>query len=83
MPNIYFTISCSSGTYIRSIAADFGLKLGTVAHLSALTRTQIGDFNIKMLRTCETLGGKLAKRHITYRKLFDETKEFKRHPVVD
>lgn len=43
----------------------------------------IGDFNIKMLRTCETLGGKLAKRHITYRKLFDETKEFKRHPVVD
>lgn len=43
----------------------------------------IGDFNIKMLRTVDILEGKLAKRHITYRKLFDETKEFKRHPVIE
>ena len=43
----------------------------------------IGDFNTRMIRTCEILGSKLAKRHITYRKLFDETKEFKRHPVID
>ncbi len=41
----------------------------------------VGDFNTRMIRTCEILGAKLAKRHITYRKLFDETKEFKRHPV--
>ena len=43
----------------------------------------IGDFNTRMIRTCKILGSKLAKRHITYRKLFDETKEFKRHPVID
>jgi GNAT superfamily N-acetyltransferase len=43
----------------------------------------IGDFNTRMIRTCEILGSKLAKRHITYRKLFDETKEFKRHPVIE
>lgn len=43
----------------------------------------IGDFNTRMIRTCEILGAKLAKRHITYRKLFDETKEFKRHPVIE
>lgn len=43
----------------------------------------VGDFNARMIRTCEILGAKLAKRHITYRKLFDETKEFKRHPVIE
>lgn len=43
----------------------------------------VGDFNTRMIRTCEILGAKMAKRHITYRKLFDETKEFKRHPVIE
>ena len=43
----------------------------------------VGDFNARMIKTCEILGAKLAKRHITYRKLFDETKEFKRHPVIE
>jgi GNAT superfamily N-acetyltransferase len=43
----------------------------------------VGDFNVRMIRTCEILGAKLAKRHITYRKLFDETQEFKRHPVIE
>ncbi|HWB62412.1 MAG TPA: hypothetical protein VG603_02795 [Chitinophagales bacterium] len=43
----------------------------------------VGDFNIRMLRTCEILGGKIAKRHITYRKLFDDTKPFKRHPAIE
>jgi hypothetical protein len=43
----------------------------------------VGDFNTRMMRTCEILGGKITKKHITYRKLFDETKEFKRHPVIE
>ncbi len=43
----------------------------------------IGDFNTRMIKTCQILGSKLAKRHITYRKLFDETKAFKRHPVIE
>jgi hypothetical protein len=43
----------------------------------------VSDFNKRMLRTSEILGGKIVKTHITYRKLFDESKEFKRHPVIE
>lgn len=42
----------------------------------------IGDFNPKMLRVAEQVGGYIAKTHITYRKLFDENREFKRHPFI-
>ena len=42
----------------------------------------IGDFNPKMMRVAEQIGGKVFKTHITYRKLFDETQEFKRAPVL-
>ena len=42
----------------------------------------IGDFNPKMMRVVEQIGGEIAKTHITYRKLFDETKEFKRAPLI-
>lgn len=41
-----FRIVCSKGTYIRSIANDFGKALQSGAHLSALRRTKIGDFNV-------------------------------------
>jgi tRNA pseudouridine55 synthase len=47
IPNIEFRVVCSKGTYIRSLAYDFGLALGSGAHLSALRRTKIGDFNVK------------------------------------
>lgn len=42
-----FEITCSKGTYIRSIAHDFGQKLNSGAHLSALRRTKIGDFEVE------------------------------------
>ncbi|GAB5523428.1 MAG: hypothetical protein Roseis2KO_13000 [Roseivirga sp.] len=42
----------------------------------------IGDFNPKMMRVVEHIGSKVLKTHITYRKLFDETKEFKRAPFI-
>ncbi|HDZ05193.1 hypothetical protein LCGC14_0082580 [marine sediment metagenome] len=44
--NIHFRIACSKGTYIRSIANDFGKALNSGAHLTALRRTKIGDFNV-------------------------------------
>jgi len=47
MPNIEFRVVCSKGTYIRSLAYDFGLALGSGAHLSVLRRTKIGNFNVK------------------------------------
>lgn len=43
-PRLPFSISCSSGTYIRSIANDLGEKLGCGAHLETLRRTRIGPF---------------------------------------
>lgn len=44
--NIDFRVVCSKGTYIRSLANDFGKALNSGAHLSELRRTKIGDFNI-------------------------------------
>lgn len=45
--------------------------------------TFIGDFNPRMMSMVEGLGAKLYKRHITYRKLFDETAEFKKTPAIE
>lgn len=47
MPKVSFRIVCSKGTYIRSIARDYGLALNSGAHLIELRRTKIGDFNVK------------------------------------
>jgi tRNA pseudouridine55 synthase len=47
MPEIDFRIVCTKGTYIRSIARDFGLALGSGAHLTKLCRTRIGKFLLK------------------------------------
>jgi tRNA pseudouridine55 synthase len=44
--NINFRVICSKGTYIRSLANDFGKALQSGAHLSALRRTKIGDFQV-------------------------------------
>ena len=46
MPRVEFTVSCSTGTYIRSLVHDYGKKLENGAHLTALTRTKIGDFHL-------------------------------------
>ena len=42
-----FKVVCSKGTYIRSLAHDFGKALNSGAHLSALRRTKIGDFKVE------------------------------------
>jgi tRNA pseudouridine55 synthase len=46
IPEIEFRIVCSKGTYIRSIANDFGQKLGCGAYLSSLCRTKIGEYKL-------------------------------------
>ncbi|UNY99501.1 tRNA pseudouridine(55) synthase TruB [Zhouia spongiae] len=45
-PEIHFRVVCSKGTYIRSLAYDFGKALNSGAYLSALRRTKIGEFNV-------------------------------------
>ncbi len=47
LPEVDFRVSCSKGTYIRSLANDFGVALESGAHLSALRRTRIGEFSVE------------------------------------
>lgn len=47
LPDVEFRIVCSKGTYIRSIARDFGLALNSGAHLIELERTRIGEFKLE------------------------------------
>ncbi len=51
-------------------------------HYEDFEMNWIGDFNPTMMKMVEIMGGKACKTHITYRKLFDETKPFKRAPVI-
>jgi tRNA pseudouridine55 synthase len=47
LPLVHFRIACSKGTYIRSLAHDFGKKAGTGAYLHSLCRTRIGSFRLE------------------------------------
>ena len=62
--NIDFRVVCSKGTYIRSLANDFGKALQSGAHLSALRRTKIGDFNVDNATSIEDFI-KALNNHIT------------------
>lgn len=46
LPEVDFRVVCSKGTYIRSLARDFGLALNSGAHLTALCRTRIGNYKL-------------------------------------
>lgn len=46
MPEVDFRVTCSKGTYIRSLAHDFGIALGSGGHLTALRRTKSGGFSV-------------------------------------
>jgi tRNA pseudouridine55 synthase len=46
LPEISFRVQCSKGTYIRSLAFDFGKSLNSGAYLSELRRTKIGDYAV-------------------------------------
>jgi len=64
-----FTIECSSGTYVRSLAHDMGKRLGCGAHLTEICRTAVGEFSIEQAIAIEELAestraGKLKDRII-------------------
>lgn len=46
LPEVHFRVACSTGTYIRSLANDFGEALGCGGYLQELRRTRIGDFDV-------------------------------------
>lgn len=47
LPEVHFRVVCSKGTYIRSLANDFGQAMGCGAYLSALRRTRIGNYQVE------------------------------------
>jgi len=53
LPKVEFYVKCSKGTYIRSLAHDFGKALDSGGYLSALKRTQIGDFELENAMSIE------------------------------
>jgi tRNA pseudouridine55 synthase len=61
MPVVYFKVVCSTGTYIRSLANDFGAALGCGGYLSSLCRTAIGNFRIEQSLTIEQLEEQVKK----------------------
>ena len=52
-PEVGFRVVCSTGTYIRSLANDYGKALGCGAYLSSLRRTKIGEFSVENAMTME------------------------------
>lgn len=53
LPVVHFKVVCSTGTYIRSLAHDYGKELGVGAYLSKLCRTRIGEFSLNRAQTLE------------------------------
>jgi tRNA pseudouridine55 synthase len=61
MPEVDFRIVCSKGTYIRSIARDFGQRLNSGAYLSALRRTRIGEFKVENAEAMTDLNLRISR----------------------
>jgi tRNA pseudouridine55 synthase len=83
-----FTIECSSGTYIRSLAHEMGEKLGCGAHLAEITRTAVGEFSIEQAMNLEELAeaaraGKFAERLIPLEHLLPNFPRVNVLPVVE
>lgn len=62
LPKVDFRVVCSKGTYIRSLAYDFGKALNSGAHLSTLRRTKIGDFSVENATSIENFIASLEKQ---------------------
>lgn len=56
LPDLYITVECSKGTYIRTLANDIGNKIGCGAHLAALVRTRVGQYNLADAMTLSQAG---------------------------
>lgn len=59
LQTIHFKVCCSKGTYIRSLAHDFGLALNSGAHLSKLSRIKIGDYGLENALSITELAEKI------------------------
>ena len=69
---IQFEVSCSKGTYIRSLCEDIAERIGTVGYMKKLQRTRVGTFTIEQSILLEDLNKENVEKHIiTIEKLFE------------
>lgn len=62
LPEVDFAVQCSKGTYIRSLAHDMGKAVGSGAHLTALRRTEVGEYKLDDAWQLEELINLLGKK---------------------
>ncbi|CAA6659558.1 unnamed protein product [Spirodela intermedia] len=62
--NLIFRVTCSKGTYIRSLCADFGKALGSCAHLTALRRDSIGQYSVDDAWDFQELQDQITKGYL-------------------
>ncbi|MBN1106224.1 MAG: tRNA pseudouridine(55) synthase TruB [Deltaproteobacteria bacterium] len=78
LPEVTLTVECSKGTYVRSLAAELGRRLGPGAHLSALRRIASGPFRVNEAvsgKDCNSLADDLYHRIIPLRKALPHIQE--------
>lgn len=63
-PTIDFIVTCSKGTYVRTLCVDIGANLGYPAHMSSLVRTKSGNFSIEESYTLEEVEQKVGSNNI-------------------
>jgi len=61
LPEVDFNVECSKGTYIRSLARDFGVALKSGAYLSSLRRTKIGNYTVDDALSIDTFESQISK----------------------
>ena len=83
LPVLRLRISCSRGTYIRSLARDLGEELGTGAHLSFLLRTRSGPFSLNEAHTCEEIINNVEDNQYHFLTPVDAPLPFKKLNVTD
>ncbi len=81
LPYITFEVCCSSGTYVRTLCADVGKKLGCGAHLTGLKRLQSGNFLLDDSISLDQLNN-LAEQNSLKKNLFSLSKSFDNLPNV-
>lgn len=77
---IQFKVSCSKGTYIRSLCEDIAKKIGTIGYMKELNRTKVGNFHINQSITIEEL--EENKENIVKEKVITMQELLKNNPII-
>ena len=79
---IYGVVPAHQGKNVDAVMMVHAQRAFEVAGYTDIEMNWIGDFNPRMLATTRSIGAKVCKTHITYRKLFDESRPFERCPII-